>query len=580
MSLLNSASLCVTPNAYKEGTLYSVIPNTSLGDMTVVRATTATRVNSAGLIELVPYNLLTWSEDFSNAAWTKVDATITTNSIANPLNGAITADTLNFIGATSTKAIVQNNTLNGVYSQSVYLKYSTHQWMQLLQGNDGAFFANFDIQNGVIGTAIGCTPSIVSVGSGWYRCTISFATTVATGSVVLAIDNGTAARGDTSSSNGNVYIWGAQLVEGTLPKDYLRTETRLNIPRLDYSNGTCPSLLVEPQRSNISNFIESGTGNFQAATVTSATSILGLTTFNVVTDGVLYGDSPHILTNLEFQANSTYTCSFYTDFTHCTGTTISCNLLGFFPTVAFAVININKTTKAITSNNVGGVWTINSSSATQINNEIYRISFTVTPNATSVGGSRSYIFGNLAGRFAGAQVEIGNYPTSFINKPTGSSVTRNADAIYKTGISSLIGQTEGVVFIDFVWNQLTGTGSYPRIIELGNNSNNYIQLYSIAGTTTWGWDIYNGGVVQFTGSSTMALGHNKIAIGYKLNDMVIYKNGTLIASDATCTVPATNALGICGTFDGTAGAQLSASVNLAVLFPTRLTNAELAQLTT
>jgi hypothetical protein len=58
MSLLNSASLVVTPNGYKEGTLYSVIPNTSLGDMTVVRATTATRVNSAGLIELVPYNLL------------------------------------------------------------------------------------------------------------------------------------------------------------------------------------------------------------------------------------------------------------------------------------------------------------------------------------------------------------------------------------------------------------------------------------------------------------------------------------------------------------------------------------------
>jgi hypothetical protein len=49
MSLLNSASLVVTPNAYKEGTLYSVIPNTTLGDMTVVRATTATRVNSAGL---------------------------------------------------------------------------------------------------------------------------------------------------------------------------------------------------------------------------------------------------------------------------------------------------------------------------------------------------------------------------------------------------------------------------------------------------------------------------------------------------------------------------------------------------
>jgi hypothetical protein len=92
MALLNSASLVVTPNGYKAGTLYSVIPNTTLGDMTVVRATTATRVNSAGLIESVANNvprldylnascpslllepqrtnLQVYSEDFSNPAWT------------------------------------------------------------------------------------------------------------------------------------------------------------------------------------------------------------------------------------------------------------------------------------------------------------------------------------------------------------------------------------------------------------------------------------------------------------------------------------------------------------------------------
>ena len=51
MSLLEKASLVVTPNGYKAGKLYSVIPNTALGDMDVVRATTATRVNSLGLIE-------------------------------------------------------------------------------------------------------------------------------------------------------------------------------------------------------------------------------------------------------------------------------------------------------------------------------------------------------------------------------------------------------------------------------------------------------------------------------------------------------------------------------------------------
>jgi hypothetical protein len=74
MSLLDTASLIVTPNGYKEGKLYSVIPSDGSGDMSVVRATTATRVNSAGLIELVPYNLVNYSEQFDNAAWVKTNA--------------------------------------------------------------------------------------------------------------------------------------------------------------------------------------------------------------------------------------------------------------------------------------------------------------------------------------------------------------------------------------------------------------------------------------------------------------------------------------------------------------------------
>jgi hypothetical protein len=35
MSLIDSASLIVTPNAYKEGKLYSVIPSDGSGDMSV-----------------------------------------------------------------------------------------------------------------------------------------------------------------------------------------------------------------------------------------------------------------------------------------------------------------------------------------------------------------------------------------------------------------------------------------------------------------------------------------------------------------------------------------------------------------
>jgi hypothetical protein len=57
MALFDDASLVTTPNGYKAGTLYSIKPTSGAGDMTVVRATTATRVNSAGLIESVAINV-------------------------------------------------------------------------------------------------------------------------------------------------------------------------------------------------------------------------------------------------------------------------------------------------------------------------------------------------------------------------------------------------------------------------------------------------------------------------------------------------------------------------------------------
>jgi hypothetical protein len=59
MSLLSQASLVVTPNAYKEGKLYSVIPSDGSGDFTFTRATTATRVNSAGLVCHIVSSLIT-----------------------------------------------------------------------------------------------------------------------------------------------------------------------------------------------------------------------------------------------------------------------------------------------------------------------------------------------------------------------------------------------------------------------------------------------------------------------------------------------------------------------------------------
>jgi hypothetical protein len=91
MSLLNEASFLVTPNGYKEDKLYAAIPTNGNGDMTVTRAGTATRVNEAGLVELVPYNLLLRRGFKKNLKQCKSLGTFKTsirNNYPNTSNGA------------------------------------------------------------------------------------------------------------------------------------------------------------------------------------------------------------------------------------------------------------------------------------------------------------------------------------------------------------------------------------------------------------------------------------------------------------------------------------------------------------
>jgi hypothetical protein len=355
-----------------------------------------------------------------------------------------------------------------------------------------------------------------------------------------------------------------------------------NVPRLDYLGSSCPRLLLEGQRSNLITFSEqldnasvwySANTTITANIATSPDGTQNADRFATTAANGYFSNAVAVTISADA---STYTQSVFVKWQSGSEVVkLRAALTGGTSVAKESIINIR--TGVVVS-------TDTTAQVVSYGNGWYRISHQATNNSTNTTAVYQFYPTNDGTNtnviyLWGAQLEAGSYATSYI--PTlSASATRGADAASKTGISSLIGQTEGVAFIDFVWNGLTGVGSYPRIIELATDSNNIIQLYSIAGTTSWGWDIINGGVVQFTGSSTMALGRNKIAVGYKLNDMVIYKNGTLVASDATCTVPATSALGVTGIFNGTAGAQLAASVNQALLFKTRLTNAQLAELTT
>lgn len=120
MSIYSDASLIVTPNAVKAGKLYSIVPTDGTGDLTVTRATSATRVNSAGLIENVGANIARL--DYSNGSCPSILVEPQRTNLVFPSANATTqtrtvtatAHTLSFYGTgTVTLSGVATSTLVG-----------------------------------------------------------------------------------------------------------------------------------------------------------------------------------------------------------------------------------------------------------------------------------------------------------------------------------------------------------------------------------------------------------------------------------------------------------------------------------
>ena len=217
------------------------------------RNSTGTRVNEDYLIEDVPYNLATYSEDFSTA-WSFDDCTATNNSAISP-DGTLTAAL--FKGNTNNSAHSMNKSPSPSQSVtgtiSLFAKAKELKHIQIVMANTAHQYVNFDVSNGTIGT-IGSdftNVKIESAGNGWYRLSATSLNRF-NGIYINLVSGLTAPWLESWSMTNNtdgLYIWGVQLVKGDQPKDYLKTTDRLDIPRIDYTNGE-PSILLEPQSSN------------------------------------------------------------------------------------------------------------------------------------------------------------------------------------------------------------------------------------------------------------------------------------------------------------------------------------------
>lgn len=176
-------------------------------------------------------NLLTYTEDFTNSAWTKDRVSVSANATIAP-DGTTTADkVIDTLGGANTYRTYNSLTLSAIgYTQTFYAKAAEYSWCYVRIGT--ASRAWFNISDGTVGTVdAGLTASITSVGGGWYRisCTISTATAGAGfGLIGLANANGAEVYTPTTGGMG-IYVWGAQLEVGSTATAYQRVVSQYDI---------------------------------------------------------------------------------------------------------------------------------------------------------------------------------------------------------------------------------------------------------------------------------------------------------------------------------------------------------------
>jgi hypothetical protein len=373
---------------------------------------------------------------------------------------------------------------------------------------------------------------------------------------------------------------------------------------LDYfaSGGVvgCPALLVEPSGSNgILNSQDTATNWTRGANLSGTyENVIGVSGNNltVAASGSNIGSAAGRLirfsNNVALASGSTYTISFLMKKTgaHTIG--------GYYATITGAA-----------SGDIGGGFDVSGSfSSGQIYNtagttsrirrveqwgtDVYRCSetFTMTASGTltnfvlaptigvTIAGQANPAVG-LGIAFAAPQIELGSVPTSFI--PTAAaSGSRSADVISVSGaVSGSIGQTEGTIYLEMQADS-AGTGANFLIIGDGVNADDFVYLGKNGANLQAVVRSNNSSVVSFT----QALTGNaiKAAIAYKGGDSALYVNGSFVASGSTAftfsSLLPSIGLGL-SSFAFAAPTAIN-RYRAAALYNTRLTNAELAALTT
>jgi len=386
----------------------------------------------------------------------------------------------------------------------------------------------------------------------------------------------------------------------------LNTATRINslgnieavnadTPRIDYltSSGTvgCPALLVEPSAQNLALQSSNYSLTWLTASVNSTSGVLSPNGTNDATLFEATVNTARVRQTITLTSGTTYTFSLFGKFgSLSSGFTMNVfdeNSITYGSGVCQA-FNLNEGTLGA-SGTAGAGFTLQSVGMENYGNGWYRCRMTVlmsyTPATPRVGfriGTQisvarplSVVSGTV--NVWGAQLETGSVATSYIPTTTGT-VTRNADAISVTGITGLIGQTEGTLYAEVDIKNFTN-GARVFAISDGTQANRIAILFNTTNRIRLLATVTSATQADINTATNQTAGIYKIAVAYATNDYVLYINGVQIGTDTTALVPACSSVFL-GTLETGSGlSSLNNRIRAAALYTTRLTDTQLALLT-
>jgi hypothetical protein len=331
-----------------------------------------------------------------------------------------------------------------------------------------------------------------------------------------------------------------------------------NVPRLDYlqPDGTigCPALLVEPSATNLS--LNSNSFSVETAPVATVVQnqvdIFGNPNSAWLMSGADSSTDASNANNVRkitpgFTSGSTYAGSIYIK----------------SPTGAPVTFRYRQATVTTSTVASGDGW-FRAVNISTLSSTSYRAIF--------------YTDGGAPIIMCHSQAELGSVPTSYIGPVGGTAIVRAADVITDTTASGVIGQTEGTLYAEVDIRNFTN-GARIFVISDGTQANRIALLFNTTNRIRLLATVTSATQADISTAGNLPAGIYKIAVAYATNDYVLYINGVQIGTDTTALVPACSSVFL-GTLETGSGlSSINDRIRAAALYTTRLTNTQLALLT-